>query len=429
MKPARERLLGIHRAALAAVDPEAATRRAAADLPADAPLWVLAAGKAAATMARGLESACGARIAEGRAIIKDGHGRPLGHLPVSEAGHPVPDQRSARAGLAALELAGRCPPEAVFVVLLSGGASALLTLPQGGLTLRDLAETTRVLLETGAEIDVLNAVRKHLTLVSGGRLARAAEGAREIWLLAISDVPDDDLATLASGPCSADPTTFAEARAGALACGAWPRLPESVRAHLDAGCAGGREESLDPGAPVLARVQTRVLASNATALAAARVAGSAAGMRPLVLADELRGEAREVGRRIVGLANARAPGRSALILAGGETTVRVRGKGRGGRCQELALASALAWQASPPVGAPLLLAVGTDGTDGPTDAAGAFADPQTVARGRRAGRDAAADLADNDAYGFFEAEGGLLRTGPTGTNVRDLLLLDLGAGS
>src|SRR5690606_29580333 len=239
-------------------------------------------------------------------------------------------------------------------------------------------------------------------------------------LLAISDVPGDRLDVIGSAPCTPDPSTFADALAVVARRGLREALPPAVVAYLEAGARSARPESPKPGDPAFARVHAAVLASNATALEAARAAAAARGWRAIVVTRSLRGEARVVGSRLAALGRSVADTGPLCLLAGGETTVTVRGRGRGGRSQELALAAALGLAGSRGIG---LLAAGTDGTDGPTDAAGAYTDGDTVARGARCGVAAAAALADNDAYGFFAAEGGLLRPGPTGTNVMDLVLL------
>jgi glycerate-2-kinase len=308
----------------------------------------------------------------------------------------------------------------VLVVLLSGGASALLTTPLPGLDLADLRGTTELLLRSGADIAELNCVRKHLSAVSGGRLA-AATRAAGVWVLAISDVLGDEFATIGSGPCTADPTRYGDALAVLAGRGLLERVPTAVRRHLEEGAAGRRAESLPPGAPSLARVRQILLATNRDALAGAAACARARGCRVQIASDRLRGEARSLGRRLAALALALRPsGRRTLILAGGEPTVTVRGSGRGGRAAELALAAALALRDRDEVA---LLAAGTDGTDGPTDAAGAYADGGTCARGRALGLDPAGALAANDSYGFFAREGGCFVTGPTGTNVMDLVLV------
>ena len=339
-------------------------------------------------------------------------------LAVHTGSHPVPDERSERAGRAVLAEVGRSEPDEVLLVLLSGGASSLLSTPVAGVSLHELATATSVLLRAGAPIELLNAVRRHTVEVSGGRLARAARSGA-IRVLAVSDVAGDDPAVLASGPFAADPTSHADALAGIDGLGIRSELPEAVRIHLEAGARGEREESVGPGDPSLERVSTEVIASLADALSGAADAARGLGLVVVRHESELTGEAREVGRDVASRLIALRDGAPTLWVAGGETTVTVQGEGRGGRSQELALAAA---QTLEGVGGVSLLAAGTDGIDGPTDAAGAHADAGTVERGRAAGRSAAEDLARNDAYGFFEAEGGLFRPGPTGTNVRDLVL-------
>ncbi len=427
---ARTELEAVFRAALAAVDGAACVRRAVegrgttlriagALVPPGARLWLVAAGKAAAPMAAAFEAAVGERLAEGIVVTKQGHGARLRRCALHEAGHPVPDARGIRAAEEVRALAERVSPEDVLVVLLSGGASALLTHPLPGLELEDLRTTTAVLLAAGAPIEALNTVRKHLTRLSGGRLALHTRAAA-IVLLALSDVPGDRLDLIGSGPCTTDPSRFGDAWAVLQERGVAAAVPAAVREHLQAGMRGALAETPKPGDPRFDRVRAHLLASGRGALRAAAREAARRGLRPVLVTEELSGEARRAGRRLVGLA--RAAGAPVLLLAGGETTVTVTGDGRGGRCQELALAAALELEGSP--GA-VLLAAGTDGTDGPTDAAGGWADAATAARGRARGRDPAMALARNDAYGFLEAAGDLLRTGPTGTNVRDLVLVQV----
>jgi len=434
--PARALLEALLRAALDAVGGERCVRAAVAEradgtlalagrpLPRGARLVVAAAGKAAPAMALGLEAAAGRHLRRGWLVTRDDCAPAAAALPrerwtVRTAGHPVPDARSAEAARELLALAAATRPDDVFVLLLSGGASALLACPQPGLGLDDLAGATRALLASGAAIDEVNAVRKHLVEVAGGRLARAA-GAGRIEVLAISDVPGDRLDVIGSGPCAPDPTRFADALAVVTRRDLAGALPPAVLAHLEAGARGQREETPKPGDPAFARVRTTLLASNATALAAAAAAARGRGCATEAWPGALRGEAREVGRRLAALARALRPRRPTVLLAGGETTVTVRGDGRGGRNQELALAAALVLDGARGV---TLLAAGTDGSDGPTDAAGACVDGGTVARGAARGLDAAAALARHDSHSYFAAEGGLVRTGPTGTNVMDLVLV------
>lgn len=412
-------------AALRRVDPAAALRRgvhrhgdrlslAGREVPEQSRLVVLAAGKAAAAMAVALEELAADRIARGLVVTKDGHGARLSKLALRHAGHPLPDERSESAAREAIALVESALPDELLVVLLSGGASALLTCPLPGLSREDLVATTQLLLASGADIGAVNAVRKQLTEISGGRLARRA-GSRRIEVLAISDVPGDAIETIGSGPFAADPGTHADALAILEGCGTGGRTPPRIAAHLES----GREESVKPGDPSLARVRTTILASNRDALAGAREAAQERGLRAITVTEGLRGEAREAGRRLAVLAQSLRREGPLLLLAGGETTVTLRGEGKGGRSQELALAAACELQETSGIA---LLAAGTDGTDGPTDAAGAYADGGTVGRGRALGLDARAALERNDSYPFWSAEGGLLVTGPTRTNVMDLVL-------
>jgi glycerate-2-kinase len=426
----RAQLESVFRASLAAIEPGAAVRRhvardangclcvAGESLEAGARLAVLAVGKAAAPMARALEEVAGEQIAAGLAIAPDGHALALERFDVCEASHPVPDDRSERAARRAQRFVATAESSDVLVVLLSGGTSSLLSCPAPGLDLEDFARTTALLLEHAAAIDELNAVRKHLSAVAGGRLALQASAER-VEVLTISDVLGDRLDTIGSGPFAADHTTYADALTAIDARGLRPRLPSRIRAHLEAGARGEREETPSDDDARLRRVRHTLIASNATALGAARDAARDLGLRAIRITDGLRGEARVAGGHLAALCEAVTPDAPTLLLAGGETVVQVRGSGRGGRNQELALAAALALAGRKGAA---LLAAGTDGTDGPTDAAGAFADGGTVGRGRALGLDARAALDDNDAYGFFSAEGGILRTGPTRTNVMDLVL-------
>jgi hydroxypyruvate reductase len=429
---ARAQLEGVLRAALAAVDPEAAVRRAlwrsqgrlsiaGRPLPDGAGLVVLAVGKAAAAMARAVEAVAGDRIRAGLVITKEGHGLPLERLALREASHPFPDARGEAAAREALALAGVAGREDCLLVLLSGGASALCSCPLPGLCREDLTVTTRALLESGADIEETNAVRKHLTELSGGRLAARAACAR-IEVLVVSDVLGDRLDVIGSGPCAPDPSRFADALAVLEGRGIRGAVPEPVSAFLERGARGAVEETPKPGDRRLAAVRHTLVACNDDALAAAERAVREQGLQPAVLGPVLRGEAREVAGRLVALAGGVSSRRAVCLIAGGETVVTVRGSGRGGRNQELALAAAVAMAARGDARL-AILAAGTDGSDGPTDAAGAFADSGTVERAALRGLSAERALADNDAYSFFAGEGGLLVTGPTRTNVMDLAFI------
>ena len=405
----------------AATGDGSAQRRAVAGrpLPEAARIVLFAVGKAASPMAAAFEERAGDAVVAGLVVTKLGHGAPPTRARLVEAAHPVPDARCERAAREAFALLESARPDDVLCALLSGGASSLLACPVDGLTLEDLSATTRLLLEAGADIEETNTVRKHLAAAAAGRLARRC-GARRIEVLALSDVPGDRIDVIGSGPFSADPSSSGDALDVLRRRGLLESAPPAVRAHLEAGARGEREETPKPGDPCFAAVRTTLVGTNRDAVAAVREAGRRRGLEVRVVSPPLAGEARDAGAWLVELARRVAPERPTLLVAGGETAVTVRGRGRGGRSQELALAAAVALDAGPPIA---LLAAATDGTDGPTDAAGAFADPGTIARGAAAGVDASAALSDNDAYGFFSAEGGLLVTGPTGTNVMDLVLV------
>jgi glycerate 2-kinase len=377
---------------------------------------VLGCGKASAAMARALDDGLGDRIARGFVVVKDGYGAAVKGIEIVEAGHPVPDARGQAAARRLLELARGAGPRDLIVFLVSGGGSALTPAPVAPITLEEKQAVTRLLLEAGATIGELNAVRKHVSFLKGGQLARAAAPAT-LLTLALSDVIGDPLDVIASGPTAPDPTTFAEALAVLTDRGISGRVPPSILRRLQAGARGEVAETPKPGDPVFDRVTNHVIGNNAIVVAAAAAAAERAGYRAVVLTRELQGEAREVGPDLV--RRARALPAPACLLAAGETTVTVRGRGRGGRCQELALAAAIEMAGDPSL---TLLAAGTDGTDGPTDAAGAVVDAGTVRRGAASGRDPRIALGDNDSHAFLRASGDLVVTGPTGTNLLDLCI-------
>jgi hydroxypyruvate reductase len=383
-------------------------------------LIVLAAGKAAGSMTEVAERHYfnAMRIApdrlDGLAVTRVGYGRPTRHIPVIEAGHPVPDAAGLAAAAKTLTLAEGAGSDDCVLALVSGGASANWIAPVAGLTLADKQAVTRALLRSGAAIDEMNTVRKHLSRIKGGRLARTAHPA-QVVTLAISDVPGDDPAVIGSGPTVPDPTTLADARA--VLARYRIEAPEPVRRAL----ADPDNESPKPGDAVFANTSFQLVARPAESLRAAESVIRAAGWDCMFLGDRVEGEAREVGAAHARLARElQQQGRRAIILSGGELTVTMRGKGHGGRCQEYALALALGLEGTSGIAA---LAADTDGTDGgggsPADPAGAFADSATAAEARQIGLDPALFLADNDSTGFFSRMGGLLRTGPTYTNVND----------
>ena len=413
---ARDDARVLWQAALAAGDPAPLVRRHLAAVDARRVL-VLGCGKASGAMARAAEETLGERIADGFVVVKDGYTVPLARVRLAEAGHPVPDARGLAASARLLELARGAGEADLVLFLVSGGGSALTPAPAPPVTLAEKREVTRLLLAAGATIAELNAVRKHLSRFKGGQLARAARPA-SVLTLALSDVIGDPLDVIASGPTAPDPTTFRDALDVLRARGLGARAPASVRERLEAGRRGEVEETPKPGDRVFERVENIVVGNNALVTDAALAAAGRLGYRAELLTRALEGEARHVARDLVARAR-RLPPRACLI-AGGETTVTVRGRGRGGRCQELALAAALELTSGEPL---TLLAAGTDGTDGPTDAAGAIVDAGTVGRARAAGADPWRALDDNDAHTLLAASGDLLVTGPTNTNLLDLYLV------
>jgi len=392
-------------------------------------IFVVGAGKASAPMAAAVEGMLGPRVSAGIIIVKYGYAVPLRRIRVVEAGHPLPDAAGQRGAEALLDLVRGAGPDDLVLCLISGGGSALMPAPVGEMSLDDEITVTGLLLRSGAAIQDVNTVRKHLSRIKGGRLA-AASPARMVALI-LSDVLGDPVDAIASGPTAPDPTTFADALEVVRRYGLADSMPGSAMAYLQRGAAGREPETPKPDDPVFRRVQTVLVGSNEQAVAAAAARAKTAGFRTLVLTTSLEGEAREAARVfcsvVRGIGTRRTPiAPPACLLAGGETTVTVRGQGRGGRCQEFALSSGgviAGWANT------VVAAFGTDGTDGPTDAAGALVDGGTAARAHRAGLDAGRALADNDAYPFFQQLGDLLLTGPTRTNVNDIYLALVGNGS
>jgi hydroxypyruvate reductase len=433
----KEHALAIFRAGVAAVEPRRAVRacvRLAGNalmaggrrlpLPGGARVFVVGAGKAAAPMAAAVEEIFGDRVAGGLVVTKVGHGEPLRKVELREAGHPVPDEAGVRAARDLAALLGGVRRGDLVVCVISGGGSSLLPSPAEGIALEEKQEVTRLLLACGAAIGEVNAVRKHLSLLKGGGLARLARPAALLSLV-LSDVVGDPLDVVASGPTVPDPSTFGEALEVLSRRGILSRVPASVRARLEAGARGELPETPKAGDPAFERAANVLVGTNALAMAAAARKARALGYRTLVLSTTVTGETREVAGVHAAIAREIAARcqplpRPACILSGGETTVTLRGGGRGGRNQEFALAAALGIAGLPEVA---VLSAGTDGTDGPTDAAGAVADGETVERARAAGLDPRAALDQNDAYPFFQALGDLVMTGPTRTNVMDLRLV------
>lgn len=374
---------------------------------------VVGAGKGAAAMARAVEDVWQGPLS-GLVVTRYGHGLPTRAIEVVEAGHPNPDAASQQAAGRILSMAAELGPDDLLLCLISGGGSALMVQPAPGLSLDDKKAVTRELLRCGAAIDEINTVRKHLSAIKGGRLAAAAWPARVVTLM-VSDVPGDDPSVIASGPTVPDPSTFAESLA--VIDKYRITVPDAVRQHLL--CAA--EESPKPGDPRLAQSVATMVATPQMALDAAAQAAREAGITPLVLGNSIEGEAREVARVMAAMARQVAAHDQPLpapcvLLSGGETTVTVRGRGRGGRNAEFLLGLAVALDGHADIWA---IACDTDGIDGTEDNAGAILAPDSLARARLRGVDAKARLADNDGYGFFSALDDLVVTGPTRTNVND----------
>jgi glycerate 2-kinase len=388
-------------------------------------VFLLAVGKAAGSMADAVVEILGERLTAGLLITKQGHATSRsGQIRSIESAHPVPDNAGLEASVLVHELLQQLNARDLLLVAVSGGASALLPAPAAGLTLSDKQTTTDLLLQSGAHIGELNAVRKHLSSLKGGRLAAWAHPATVVGLL-LSDVLGDDTAVIGSGLTSPDPTTFGDAIEILERYRLMSRVPAPVKRHLLAGRGGKIPETPKPGDPLFSAVHTTVVGSNRQALEAAARQARSLGYRTAILTSTLSGEAREAAvvhasilREIRNHSSPVSP--PACLLSGGETTVTIQGHGKGGRNQEFALAAAAALAATPDV---LVLSLGTDGTDGPTDAAGAYATGKTLARAAALHLDARRYLADNNSYVFFDALGDLIRTGPTGTNVMDVQLL------
>ncbi|MBI4513957.1 MAG: glycerate kinase [Gemmatimonadetes bacterium] len=429
--------IAIFAAALRAVEPGEAVRRhlvrqrdllkaggESDDLSRCRRIALVGAGKAAAVMSAAVEEILGDRLDEGLVVTKYGHVAPLKRVRLHEAGHPVPDEAGLKGARAILEIATRAGPEDLILCVLSGGASALLPAPAAGIRLQEKQEMTRRLLECGATIDEMNAVRKHISVIKGGQLARAAYPAAFVSLI-LSDVIGDRLDVIASGPTAADPSTFQDAHGVLRKYELTARVPASMQTRIERGTRGEVPETPKPGDPIFDRVRNVIIGNNRRALEAAREEAERRGYHATILSHSIQGEARAAAAAQAAIAreivrHGRPVPRPACVIAGGETTVTVRGQGLGGRNQEFALAAALDIQGLEGV---LILSGATDGTDGRTDAAGAVCDGETVPRARRLGLAPEAFLADNDSYRFFEALGDLLTTGPTNTNVMDLQLV------
>lgn len=400
----------------AAIDAALPERVVPAHLP-DAPKGrtiVLGAGKASAAMARAFETHWQGPL-EGLVVTRYGHAVPCERIEIVEASHPVPDAAGRDAAARILALANEAGPDDLVVCLISGGGSALLSLPAEGLTLEDKQAVNKALLASGADIGQMNIVRKHLSAIKGGRLARAAAPAR-ICTLLISDVPGDDPSVIASGPTVPDASTFADAQEVIERFGITP--PESVRRHL----AEARDETPKPGDPIFERAETTLIATPQASLEAAAEVARQNGLTPMILGDSLEGEARELGRVLSGIAlQVRRHGQPiaapTVLLSGGEGTVTIKGEGgRGGRNTEYLLSLAIGLNGNGGIAA---IAADTDGIDGSEANAGAILLPDSLERAVDLGLKPKTLLARNDAWGFFDALGDLITTGPTLTNVND----------
>ncbi|MBU1276882.1 MAG: glycerate kinase [Proteobacteria bacterium] len=387
---------------------------------------VVGAGKAGAPMAQAVEHVLGGRIGAGRVVVKDGHGAPTEIIEIMEASHPVPDGRGVEAGRSiAAMVRQEAAPDTLFLCLLSGGGSALLVAPAEGISLADKQQTTRLLLASGADIGEINAIRKHLSQLKGGNLARLAAPGKLISLI-ISDVVGDRLDVIASGPTVPDNSTWEECRDILARYGIWEQTPQTVRQRIEQGLAGVMEDTPKPGDSAMDGVTNLIVSSNRMAIDQAVAQARKLGYTPMLLSTTIEGETKDVARMHAAMAREVLASGNPLpppccLLSGGETTVTLGEEfGTGGRNMEFALAAALDLGGLPGV---LAVSLGTDGTDGPTDAAGAWADGESVARGQEMGLKARDFLHRHDAYNFFKPLGDLIVTGPTRTNVMDLRLM------
>ena len=430
----RQHLESIFRAGLKAVDPmEAVAKAVSRDggellvagrsyrLEDYERIFVIGAGKAGAPMASAMEEILGDRLTSGRITVKYGHTVPLKKVETKEAGHPIPDEEGIAGAEGISSIASQAGERDLVFCVISGGGSALLVAPAEGITLEEKQATTSELLACGASIEEINTVRKHLSRVKGGQLARACWPATVVTLI-LSDVVGDPLDVIASGPTVPDSSTFGECLEIVRRYDLAGRLPVSVTERIEAGAKGALPETPKEGEKIFERVQNEIVGNSLSAVLAAGRKAEALGYTPLILSTRIEGETREVAhvhaaifREVLATGFPLAP--PACILSGGETTVTLKGKGKGGRNQEFSLAVALHIQGEDRI---FFLSGGTDGTDGPTDAAGAFADGTTVERARALNLEAGRTLDENDSYPFFDALGELLITGPTNTNVMDL---------
>lgn len=437
LNQARENALLIFRAGLKAVDPVHAVQKylrrqdnslivgdRTYDLKEYGGVYVIGAGKASAAMAQSIEDLLGEQLKAGFINVKYGHSRPLRVISVNEAGHPVPDEAGLSGTQQILRLLRQTGEKDLVIFLISGGGSALLPSPTEGLTLEDMQRVTQRLLESGASIHEINAIRKHISRVKGGQLARLAYPSTLVSLI-LSDVIGDNLDSIASGPTVPDNSTYQDCLHILEKYGLARKIPGAVLNHLEKGTQGEIEETPKAKDPVFEKTQNVIIGSNIQAVEAAREKAEALGYNSLILSTFVQGETREIAKMHAAiarevLAHGHPISPPACLVSGGETTVTIRGRGLGGRNQEFALAAAIEIDGLEEV---VVLSGGTDGTDGPTEAAGAIADGTTVRRAKAMGLDAGHYLRENDSYHFFKSLGDLLITGPTLTNVMDLRLI------
>lgn len=433
----RRQVVRVMEAALRAVDPGDAVRRCLAreghtlrvdgceyDLSRYRRVIVVGAGKAGGPMALAAEEILGDHLAAGAVNVKYGYTAPTRVVELHEAGHPIPDEAGLDGARRIADLLRGAGEDDLVVAVISGGGSALMTLPVEPITLDEVQRLTDALLRAGATINEINAIRKHLEVIKGGGLSRLAHPAPVVSLI-LSDVVGNPLDVIASGPTVPDTSTYRDALDVLHRHGIVDQVPGAILQHLREGAAGRREETPKPGDPLFVGCCNVIVASNDIAARAARQAAEELGTHAMLLSTFVEGEAREVARVFAGIAkeilhSGEPVPRPACVIAGGETTVTVRGGGAGGRNQEMALMAALAIDGLEDV---TIACLATDGTDGPTDAAGALADGDTVRRARELGLDPWDYLARNDSYHFFRTLGDLLVTGPTNTNVNDLTLV------
>jgi len=395
-------------------------------IPAHAGVWIMGAGKAAAAMAQELENILAGHFPlQGLVVTKYGHALPLQQVELVEAGHPVPDEQSVAASVKLLEMAAKVQPNDLVIFLLSGGASALLADVPVHSSLTEVQQLFEALLKSGADIREMNTVRKHLSGIKGGQLAKNIYPAT-LCTLVLSDVVGDDLSVIGSGPTVADPSTFADTMEVLRKYHLTEKISTPLLQHIENGVAGRIPETPKPGDPSLLHTHNYLTGTNRIALEAAAEKARELGYHPILLSDRVTGEVHAVADRLVQTALEYNGPLPACLLAGGETTVQVTGNGLGGRNQQLALAAGIALAHYPSL---TFLSGGTDGSDGPTNAAGAIVDASTIKNAEKMQLDPNSFLQQNDAWHFFSKAGGLMITGPTQTNVMDLMIMLITTGN